>query len=52
MLHAEDGSIIPVSEDKLPVKLPSVEGLDLKPKGTSPLGGAESWVRTTDPAHG
>ncbi|WP_226532979.1 leucine--tRNA ligase [Microbacterium paraoxydans] len=52
MLHAEDGSIIPVPEDKLPVKLPSVEGLDLKPKGTSPLGGAESWVRTTDPQTG
>lgn len=52
MLHAEDGSIIPVPEDKLPVKLPSVEGLDLKPKGTSPLGGAESWVRTTDPETG
>ena len=52
MLHAEDGRIIPVSEDKLPVKLPSVEGLDLKPKGTSPLGGAESWVRTVDPETG
>nr|WP_201470033.1 leucine--tRNA ligase [Microbacterium hydrocarbonoxydans] len=52
MLHAEDGSIIPVPEDKLPVKLPSVEGLDLKPKGTSPLGGAESWVRTVDPVSG
>ncbi|KNY04518.1 leucine--tRNA ligase [Microbacterium sp. GCS4] len=52
MLHAEDGSIIPVTEDKLPVRLPSVEGLDLKPKGTSPLGGAESWVRTVDPGSG
>lgn len=52
MLHAEDGSIIPVPEDKLPVTLPSVEGLDLKPKGTSPLGGAESWVRTVDPVSG
>lgn len=52
MLHAEDGRIIPVPEDRLPVKLPSVEGLDLKPKGTSPLGGAESWVRTTDPETG
>ncbi|WP_274618330.1 leucine--tRNA ligase [Microbacterium sp. C5A9] len=52
MLHAEDGSIIAVPEDKLPVKLPSVEGLDLKPKGTSPLGGAESWVRTVDPVSG
>ncbi|MFY9712711.1 MAG: leucine--tRNA ligase [Microbacterium sp.] len=52
MLHAEDGRIIPVAEDQLPVKLPSVEGLDLKPKGTSPLGAAESWVRTVDPATG
>ncbi|MEU4015555.1 leucine--tRNA ligase [Microbacterium sp. NPDC028030] len=52
MLHAEDGRIIPVPEDQLPVKLPSVEGLDLAPKGTSPLGGAESWVRTTDPETG
>ncbi|WP_102192609.1 leucine--tRNA ligase [Microbacterium aurantiacum] len=52
MLHAEDGRIIPVAEDQLPVKLPSVEGLDLKPKGTSPLGAAESWVRTVDPVTG
>ncbi|WP_341974474.1 leucine--tRNA ligase [Microbacterium sp. LWO13-1.2] len=52
MLHAEDGRIIPVAEDQLPVKLPSVEGLDLKPKGSSPLGAAESWVRTVDPATG
>jgi leucyl-tRNA synthetase len=52
MLHAEDGSIIPVPEEQLPVRLPSVEGLDLSPKGTSPLGGAESWVRTVDPATG
>lgn len=52
MLHADDGRIIPVPEDQLPVKLPSIEGLDLSPKGTSPLGGAESWVRTTDPETG
>ncbi|MBT2473973.1 leucine--tRNA ligase [Microbacterium sp. ISL-103] len=52
MLHAEDGRIIPVPEDQLPVKLPSVEGLDLKPKGSSPLGAAESWVRTVDAASG
>ncbi|MFF7292786.1 leucine--tRNA ligase [Microbacterium sp. NPDC008134] len=52
MLHTEDGDIIPVAEDKLPVRLPSIEGLDLKPKGTSPLGGAEGWVRTVDPETG
>ncbi|WP_415139583.1 leucine--tRNA ligase [Microbacterium sp.] len=52
MLHAEDGRIIPVPEEQLPVRLPDVQGLDLAPKGTSPLGGAESWVRTVDPATG
>ncbi len=48
MLHTEDGDVVPVDESQLPVRLPSVEGLDLSPKGTSPLGAAESWVRTVD----
>lgn len=52
MLHAEDGRIIPVPEEQLPVKLPNAQGLDLSPKGTSPLGAAESWVRTVDPVSG
>lgn len=52
MLHTQDGGIVPVSEEQLPVRLPSVEGLDLSPKGTSPLGAAESWVRTVDPTTG
>lgn len=52
MLHTEDGGIVPVPDDQLPVTLPSVEGLDLSPKGTSPLGAAESWVRTVVPGTG
>ncbi|MDR6868809.1 leucyl-tRNA synthetase [Microbacterium resistens] len=52
MLHTTDGGIVPVPEDQLPVRLPSVEGLDLAPKGSSPLGAAESWVRTVDPTTG
>jgi len=52
MLHHEDGEVTPVPEAQLPVTLPSVEGLDLSPKGTSPLGAAESWVRTVDPVSG
>lgn len=52
MLHHEDGHVSPVATDELPVTLPSVEGLDLSPKGTSPLGAAESWVRTADPVSG
>jgi len=49
ILHAEDGSLHPVPEDQLPVRLPDAEGLDLKPKGASPLGAATEWVTTTLP---
>ena len=36
-------------EDQLPVLLPEGEGMDLKPKGTSPLGAATEWKQTTLP---
>jgi leucyl-tRNA synthetase len=49
ILHAEDGTLHPLSEDELPLRLPSTEGLDLKPKGTSPLGGATDWINATLP---
>ena len=52
MLHTQDGEIVPVPEDQLPVRLPRIDGLDLSPKGSSPLGAAESWVRTVDPSTG
>jgi len=52
MIHTQDERIVPVPDEQLPVRLPSVEGLDLKPKGTSPLGGASEWVATTDPETG
>ena len=37
---------------QLPVLLPDAAGLDLAPKGTSPLGGATDWVTTTCPTCG
>jgi leucyl-tRNA synthetase len=49
ILHAEDGSLHPVPESELPLILPPTEGLDLKPKGTSPLGGATEWMQATLP---
>ena len=52
MVHTEDGRIVPVPEDELPVRLPDAHGLDLAPKGTSPLGGASEWMATTDPETG
>jgi leucyl-tRNA synthetase len=44
IIHGDDGSLIPVPEDQLPVTLPDPAGLDLKPKGSSPLGAATEWV--------
>jgi len=52
IIHGADGAEIPVPEDQLPVRLPSTEGLDLKPKGTSPLGGATDWVNVANPIDG
>lgn len=52
MLHTADGDIRPVPEDQLPVRLPDPEGLDLLPRGSSPLGAAADWVHTTDPRTG
>jgi leucyl-tRNA synthetase len=52
MIHTEDGRIVPVPDDQLPLRLPDAQGLDLTPKGTSPLGGATEWMQTTDPETG
>ena len=38
-----------VPDEDLPVELPPAAGLDLKPKGQSPLAAAEEWVNTTCP---
>ncbi|MGZ0211148.1 MAG: leucine--tRNA ligase [Actinomycetales bacterium] len=52
IIHGSDGELIPVPFDQLPVELPSTEGLDLKPKGKSPLAGAEDWINVEDPRDG
>ncbi|WP_109211210.1 MULTISPECIES: leucine--tRNA ligase [Microbacterium] len=52
MIHTQDGRIVPVPDDQLPLRLPDAQGLDLAPKGTSPLGGATEWMQTTDPETG
>src|ERR1700712_1661938 len=49
IIHAEDGELVPVPEDQLPVTLPSTEGLDLQPRGQSPLGAADEWSEVTLP---
>jgi leucyl-tRNA synthetase len=50
MIHRQDGSIVPVPAEQLPVVLPEVE--DYLPKGRSPLAAAEEWVSVADPETG
>ena len=52
MIHGADGELIAVPEDQLPVLLPPTEGLDLAPKGKSPLAAATDWVTVPDPRDG
>jgi len=49
IVHCGDCGEVTVPVEQLPVELPSTEGLDLMPKGTSPLGGAEAWVNVACP---
>jgi leucyl-tRNA synthetase len=52
IIHCPTCGEVPVPDDQLPVELPSAQGLDLKPKGTSPLGGATDWVNVDCPKCG
>ncbi|WP_193510111.1 leucine--tRNA ligase [Cryobacterium sp. BB736] len=52
IIHGANGELIPMTEDQLPLTLPPSEGLDLSPKGTSPLGGATDWVSVENPLDG
>jgi len=52
IVHCEACGEVPVPDEQLPVKLPSADGLDLKPKGLSPLAAATDWVNTTCPRCG
>ncbi|MEY4409186.1 MAG: hypothetical protein RLZZ138_437 [Actinomycetota bacterium] len=52
IIHCESCGEVPVPQDQLPVELPSSEGLDLSPKGTSPLGAAQDWVNVPCPSCG
>ena len=49
IIHCPNCGEVPVPENQLPVELPDAAGLDLKPKGSSPLGAAEDWVNVPCP---
>jgi leucyl-tRNA synthetase len=52
IIHCPSCGEVPVPDEQLPVVLPPAEGLDLKPKGTSPLGGAVAWATVDCPQCG
>ena len=52
IVHCDKCGLVPVPEAELPVKLPDAKGLDLKPKGSSPLGAASDWVNVKCPKCG
>jgi leucyl-tRNA synthetase len=52
IVHCGECGEVPVPQDQLPVELPDSSGLDLSPKGTSPLGAASDWVNVDCPKCG
>ncbi|MFN8076100.1 MAG: leucine--tRNA ligase [Kineosporiaceae bacterium] len=52
IVHCDACGEVRVPDEQLPVVLPPAEGLDLSPKGTSPLGGAQEWVDVDCPSCG
>ncbi len=52
IIHCDTCGEVPVPEEQLPIVLPSAEGLDLKPKGSSPLGAATEWASVPCPKCG
>ncbi len=50
IVHCPACGEVAVPDDQLPVVLPAAEGLDLKPKGASPLGAAADWAAVDCPS--
>lgn len=50
MLHRKDGTVVPVPESELPVRLPEID--DYLPHGKSPLASSEEFVNAVDPETG
>ena len=50
IVHCDKCGEVAVPADQLPLTLPDAKGLDLKPKGQSPLAAATDWVNTNCPA--
>ncbi len=52
LIHLEDGTVVPLPEDSLPVSLPLLDEFKPTADGRPPLARADGWVQTTDPTTG
>jgi len=52
LLHLEDGRVVPLPEDALPVELPEMDDFKPSADGSAPLARARDWVETRDPRTG
>ncbi|RDV39835.1 leucine--tRNA ligase [Bradymonadaceae bacterium TMQ3] len=52
ILHRDDGEIVTLPEEQLPLTLPDVERYQPSGTGESPLATIEEWVNTVDPRDG
>jgi leucyl-tRNA synthetase len=52
LLHLEDGAVVRVPDDRLPVELPEMRNFTPSEDGSPPLARAREWLETTDPAGG
>ncbi|MEK3933826.1 leucine--tRNA ligase [Sporosarcina sp. FSL W7-1349] len=52
IIHWEDGSMSPVDESELPLKLPVTDNIRPSGTGESPLANIEEWVNVVDPVTG
>jgi len=52
LIILEDGTVVPLPDDALPVELPELDEFTPTPDGEPPLARAVEWRRTTDPRTG
>ncbi|NOZ00593.1 MAG: class I tRNA ligase family protein, partial [Deltaproteobacteria bacterium] len=52
LIHRDDGTVMPLGEDDLPLILPEVESYKPSGTGESPLANAGDWLRYRDPSTG
>ncbi len=52
LIHLNDGSIVPLPADSLPILPPELDDYRPTPDGQPPLARAQDWLNTTDPKTG